>query len=303
VTAVVVLHWGTPADTLACLRSIAASGFVAAPLLVVDNGTGEPGDAAIAAAAPGAEVVRLPENVGYTGGNNVAIRLALARGADYVVLVNNDATLAPECLATLVGTAAQAGPRVGAVGAKALQAADPPRIWMAYGRLTYRASLVERVGHGDLDGPAYGTLRDADWVSGCAVLLTRGALEAVGLLDERFFAYHEDVDWCTAARRHGFRVLFAPAARVLHRGGASTAATNDGAAVRYLCARNTVLFARKHARPLDWMQLVVRVGGSLPLAYLRERRRGGTHHVRDLLRGYWDGLRGRAVPYRHLGLR
>jgi len=98
-------------------------------------------------------------------------------------------------------------------------------------------------------------------------------------------------------------VLFAPTARARHRGGGSTAAYNDGAAVRYLCARNTVLFARKHAGPVAAAKLAIRIGGSLPLAWLRERRRGGRGQVRDLLRGYWDGLLGRPVPYEALGLR
>jgi GT2 family glycosyltransferase len=302
-TAVVVLHWGVEADTLACLRSVVATGFPAHPLLLVDNGTGLPSDATIAAVAPDAEVIRLPENLGYTGGNNVGIRRALARGAAHVVLVNNDATLEPACLDVLVQMAAAAGPHTAAIGAKVLQAGDPSRLWMAYGRLTYRAALVERVGCGDPDVLGPDGLREVDWVSGCVVLLTRPALEAVGLFDERFFAYHEDVDWCTSARARGYQVLSAPTARAHHRGGASTAANDGGAAVRYLSARNTVLFAQKHAGVLAATKLAISIGGSLPRAWLRERRRGGRGEVRDLLRGYWDGLLGRPVPYEALGLR
>ena len=301
-----VLHWGVEADTLACLRSITASGFPARPLFVVDNGTGVPTDAAIAAAAPAAEIIRLPQNVGYTGGNNVAIRRALAHGADYVVLVNNDAVVDPACLDILVTVAGEVGPRLGAVGAKVLSAADPRRVWMAYGRLTYRAALVERVGHGEPDDGRFDERRDADWVSGCAVLLARPALEDVGLLDERFFAYHEDVDWCTSARARGYRVVFAPSARAVHRGGGSLAGNANGGggrAVRYLCARNTVLFARKHARLTEWARLAVTIGGSLPLAYFREGRAGEARRVRHLIRGYRDGLLGRAVPFAALGLR
>jgi GT2 family glycosyltransferase len=300
--AVIVLHWGVEADTLACLRSVIATGFPARPLLVVDNGTGLPSDEAIAAIAPEAEVIRLPENLGYTGGNNVGIRRVLERGAAYVVIVNNDATLEPTCLDVLVRTALTAGPDAAAVGAKVLQSGDPSRIWMAYGRLTYRAALVERVGAGGPDGVESETSRDVDWVSGCAVLFTRRALETVGVFDERFFAFHEDVDWCTTARQRGYRVLYAPRARAYHRGGGSTAAYNGGGAVRYLCARNTVLFARKHASPREAAKLAVRIACSLPLAWLRERRSGG-HHTRDLLRGYRDGLLGRPVPYAALGLR
>jgi hypothetical protein len=300
----VVLHWGVEADTLACLRSVTASGFPARPLLVVDNGTGQPSDAAIAAASPAAEIIRLPQNVGYTGGNNVAIRRALAGGADYVVLVNNDAVVDPSCLDVLVTVAKEIGPRIGAVGAKVLSAADPERVWMAYGRLTYRAALVERVGHGERDDGRFEERRDADWVSGCAVLLARPALEDVGLLDERFFAYHEDVDWCTSARARGYRVIFAPAARAVHRGEGSWAGNGGGGrAVRYLCARNTVLFARKHARVGEWVRLAVTIVGSLPRAYLREARAGEARRVRHLIRGYRDGLLGRALPFGALGLR
>jgi GT2 family glycosyltransferase len=304
-TAVIVLHWGVEADTIACLRSIAASGFAARPLLLIDNGTGAPSDAAIARAAPGAEIVRLPQNLGYTGGNNVGIRRALAGGAEYVVLVNNDAEVAPDCLATLVRIAGECGPRLGAVGAKVLSASDPSRVWMAWGRLTYRAALVERVGHGEVDDARFHARQDVDWVSGCAVLLTRSALEDVGLFDEFFFAYHEDVDWCTAARARGYRVVFAPEARVTHHGGGSAAAsgTGDGGAVRYLCARNTVLFARKHAGVLDWLRLGVTIGGSLPLAYLGMRRRGHGRRIRDLVGGYRDGFLRREIPYAKLGLR
>jgi GT2 family glycosyltransferase len=302
-TGVVVLHWGDKEDTLACLRGIAASGFAARPLLVVDNGTGMLRDGEVTAAAPTAELVRLPSNLGYAGGNNVGIARALAAGAAFVVLVNNDAIVDPGCLAELVRVAREAGPSIGAVGAKVLSAADPARLWMAWGRLTYRAALVERVGHGEPDGPRFAALRDADWVSGCVVLFARPALAAVGLLDERFFAYHEDVDWCTSARAGGYRILFAPTARVVHRGGASLDARGAGGTVRYLSARNTVLFARKHARTTEWLRLAASIGASLPLEYLRQRRRGRADAVRLLVRGYVDGLLGRELPYAALGLR
>ena len=300
--AVAVVHWGDERDTLACLRSVAAS-TVPARLLVVDNGTGRLTRAAVDAAAPGAELIVLPENQGFTGGSNAAIRHALAGGADFVLLLNNDATLEPDCLTELLAAASSAE-RVGAVGAKILSASDPTRLWAAWGRLTYRAALVELVGQGEPDGPRFGERREVEWVSGCAMLLSRPALEAVGLLDERFFAYHEDVDWCTTARAQGFRILFAPAARVRHRGEGSLAPRGRANPVRYLSARNTVLFARKHARAMDWMRLAVTIGASLPLEYLRRRQRGeATTVVSLLLRGYVDGLLGREVPLAALGLR
>ena len=126
---------------------------------------------------------------------------------------------------------------------------------------------------------------------------------AVGGLDERFFAYHEDVDWCVTARARGFRILFAPDARVTHRGEGSLADRGAANPARYLSARNSVLFARKHAGPLEWLRLVLSVGASLPLEGLRARRRGEGGVVRLLWRGYRDGLFRRDLPLQELGLR
>src|SRR5262249_21268358 len=164
-------------------------------------------------------------------------------------------------------------------------------------------ALVERVGRGDPDGPPFDRVREVEWVPGCAMLLARDALEAVGGLDERFFAYHEDVDWCVSARARGFRVLFAPEARVIHRGEGSLAGRGPANPARSLSARNTVLFARKHGGPLQWLLLATSIAASLPLEALRARRRDEGAVVGLLWRGYRDGLLARDLPLRALGLR
>ena len=300
--AISVLHWGAKGNTLACLRSVAASRVTAQPVLVVDNGTGMLDPREVAVAAPNAELLSLPENLGFTGGHNLAIRRALAAGAGFVLLLNNDAVLAPDCLGELLRVA-RTEPRVGAVGAKILSAADPTRLWVAYGRLTYGAALVERVGRGRPDGPPFDRLRDVDWVPGCAMLLTRAALEAAGPLDDRFFAYHEDVDWCVSARARGFRILFAPTARVTHHGEGTLAPRGPANPARYLSARNTILFASKHARTVERLRLALAIIASLPLESVRCWRRGESGVPALLLRGYRDGLLGRELPLRGLGLR
>jgi GT2 family glycosyltransferase len=290
-----VLHWGDPADTLRGLASVAAATPAPARVAVLDNGTGTLDAGALAAVAPAAELVHVPENLGFAGGHDLLMRRAFAAGATHVLLLNNDATVAPDAIARLVDVATS-GPRVGAVGAKVLAAEDPRRLWLAWGRVTWRAALVERVGRGCADGPPFDEVREVEWVPGCAMLLSREAVEAVGDLDEAFFAYHEDVDWCVRARAAGFRILFAPAARVVHRGEGGRGLANPA---RYLSARNTVRFARKHAGPLDRLRLATTVGASL----LREAVRGDRRVVSLLWRGYRDGLLDRPLPLRELGLR
>ena len=95
---------------------------------------------------------------------------------------------------------------------------DPARLWLAWGDVTYRQSLVALRGADAPDGPAWRTPRDVAWVAGCAMWFRAEALRALGLLDEAFFAYHEEVDWCARAREAGWRVVYWPdAGRDPHR--------------------------------------------------------------------------------------
>src|SRR5262249_57775427 len=128
----------------------------------VDNGRQSLRLVDVRAEAPGAELITVPENLGFAGGSNVGIRHALEAGAEYVLLLNNDATLAPTSLGELVRVA-RSTPDVAAVGAKVLSAADPRTLWVAWGRLTYRAALVELVGRGEPAGPRFGSIHDLDW--------------------------------------------------------------------------------------------------------------------------------------------
>jgi GT2 family glycosyltransferase len=298
--AVAIVHWGGRDDTMRCLQSVRESVVPAQPAIVLDNGTGVLAERDVRAVLADALYLALPQNVGFAAAANACIRRALAAGADHVLLLNNDAVLLPDCVGELLRVATSA-PGIAAVGAKVLSFDDRSRLWVAYGRLTFRAALVELVGRGEPDGPAYGAVVDVDSIPGCALLVSREAIEQVGYLDDAFFAYHEDVDWCTRARARGLRLLFAPAARVAHRGGASLA--NNPNAAYYLLARNTMLFAYKHARATQWLRLAVTIGGSLAREWVRGRRRGDPTIQRALARGYVDGLLRRDVPYAALGLR
>ena len=115
----------------------------------------------------------MPENLGFAGGHNLVVRRALDAGATHVLLLNNDAVVDPGCLDALVRAAS--APRVAAVGAKVLATDRPSHLWLAWGRVTWRAALVERVGRGAPDGPPFDRQREVEWVPGCAMLLARDA--------------------------------------------------------------------------------------------------------------------------------
>ena len=138
--------------------------------------------------------------------------------------------------------------------------------------------------------------------SGAALLLTRRGLERVGLFDEEFFAYLEEVDWCARARAAGLRVVWAGDAVVEHRGEASSGGGSYVSRKQYLVARNAVLFARRHGSLAQRLMFFTFFFGSLPLQWLRRWPRGEAAGVGLKLRGVCDALRGRPLPRAALGL-
>ena len=291
----VVVHWRDPAATLACLASLAREPEI--DVLVVDNGSRHP-----LAVPPGVRCVRSEENRGYAGGANLGIRDALARRAEVVLLLNDDVRVHPGAACSALRVLDR-DPRVAAVGAKVLAREDPQRLWLAWGRVTYRQSLVALCGAGELDGPAYAEERDVEWIAGCAMWLRARALAAVGLFDEEFFAYHEEVEWCARARAAGWRVVYCPDAVVTHGGRGTSTAVASVRVRKYFTARNMVLYARRHASPVQRAKLACFLVGTLPLQLLWNLPRGRAGEVVLKMRGVRDALTGRRPPFEALGLR
>jgi GT2 family glycosyltransferase len=299
--AVVIPMWNQTELTVRCLASLGRSRLAPAWVIVVDNDSTPDPRRALEQARPGTEVLRQPRNLGFAGGCNAGIRRALACGADAVLLLNNDAIAEPALLGELV-RALESGERIGAAGAKTLTDEEPPRIHAAYAVLTFNAPLVRVEGWLEPRLERFDEERDVDSVSGGAILLRREALEDVGLLDESFFAYHEDVDWCTRARRRGWRIRYVPAAVIRHRMHASTGGGYTSPIV-YLSSRNAVLFVRKHG---DWRQrlrFAAYTVGNLLKELPYRWRIGQLAGYRLRLRGLRDGLLGREIPFEQLGLR
>jgi GT2 family glycosyltransferase len=297
-----VLNWNGADDTLACLESLGLTDYPAFDILVIDNGSRRSVGPAVRARFPDVECIELPVNLGYAGGNNVGLRRALANGYDFAYVLNNDTVVDPGFLRAAVAAARDG--HVAAVGGKVLAFEDPSRLWMTFGSVNYRQSLVHLAGWNQRDVGQYDHgVRDVQWVPGCGWLLSCRALAEIGPLDERFFAYHEDVDWCTTARERGWRVLFNPASVLRHRGNQTLGGPGYVSARKYLSARSTVLFARKHASRLQQVKLWTSILVTLPFVFLRRLPSGEAGGVWLKVRGWLDGLRDREPPFGALGLR
>jgi hypothetical protein len=300
-TAVVVPMWNQHQLTLRCLRSLTSLSLAPQWVVVVDNASDPDPRADLEAACAGVVVLRQPQNLGFAGGCNAGIAWAMEHGADAVLLLNNDAWVHTELLRELLRGLA-AGERVAAAGGKTLTDEDPPRIHAAYSVLTFHAPLVRVEGWLEPQTQRFAEERDVDSVSGGAMLLRREALADVGALDDRFFAYHEDVDWCTRARRRGWRIRYVPQAIVYHRMHASTGG-GYARPIAYLTSRNAVLFVRKHGRPGERIKFAAYTLGNLLKELPYRWRQGEIASYGWRLRGLWHGLGAHPIPLEQLGLR
>ncbi len=288
----VVLSWNGREDTLRCLESLVVAGVAT---ICVDNGSADGSAEAVAARFPAVELVENGVNLGYAGGNNVGIRRALERGADWIWLVNNDTVVDPAAPAALAA-AASARPDAGVLACKVLFADRPDVLWYAGGRFSTLLGYSGRqTGYGSRDDGRFDRIHDVARATGAAMAVSRTAVERAGVLDEELFAYVEDVEWCLRIRAAGLAVVFVPGARVWHRVSASTGGAASTTSL-YYDTRNTLAVAERH-RPLPPGARELRrgfvVGAHLAQASLRPGRRDGLAAV---VEGWRDFRRGRAGP-------
>lgn len=187
-------------------------------------------------------IVRAGENLGFAGGNNVGIRYALACGAEYVLLLNNDVVVEPMALTYMVEMG-ENDKEVGVVGPKVYFYSNPKRIWSA-GIVVEWGKGVYTIGYGEEDSPSYGASGERDALSGCCLLVRKKVLEIIGLFDPDLFLFHEETDFCLRARAGGFKSIIVPKSVVYHKGGASISKTSS--LLTYYLTRNLLYLAERH---------------------------------------------------------
>ena len=290
---VIVLSWNGKRDTLACLDSLRELEREDVAVVCVDNGSTDGSVEAIRERHPEVTLIENGRNLGYSGGNNAGIRHALERGARWVVLLNNDATIAPDAIDAFERAAA-GRPRAGILSGKVLFQQPPDRVWFAGQRFNATLGYSGRPrGYGRQDGPEYSEIVPTERAAGALMAVSRPAIDAAGLLDERLFAYIEDVDWSLRVRAAGLEVLFVGDARAWHAVGGSTGGEYGSTHTLYYGVRNTVVVCERH-RPLGRVGTHARRAAILAsyLALVPPRRPWG-RSLAAVLEGFRDARAGR----------
>jgi GT2 family glycosyltransferase len=264
---IVIVSYNARRDLEACLASLAAHPPQAShEIIVVDNASTD--GSAEAAEAAGVPLVRESENKGFAAGNNTGIKRT---SGELILLLNSDTIVPAGAVDTLIGrlrewpSAAAAGPRlIGADGRVELSFGPMIGPWAELWQKT-----VMRL-HERGFAPASRRVERAtsiehlvDWVSGAALLVYRRDAEAVGLLDERFFLYTEDVDFCASLRARGRQILFTPAAHITHLRGRSRASAPERMNAAYRRSQ-LAFYAKHHPRWMPALKLYLKMKGELP---------------------------------------
>lgn len=289
-----ILNWNGLNDTLACLDSVKKSSYPSFQVVVVENGSrnGEHEASVIKKHHPWVTVIKNTRNLGFAGGHNTGFRHSMSKGADYVLLLNNDAIVAPDLLGRLVSFM-QDHPRAGATGAKVYYWHPQDVIWSAGSRLFFGKSWLR--GRGDKDVGQYDAPWNAHQVVGAVMLLSARALRTVGLFDDAYFAYYEETKWCCQARQKGFEIWYVPSAKAWHKIAASSGGGTSPLSLYYLVRNRFFLIGDVlplWQRPFAYLFWVAEVAVRTILYGVKRKRR----LLDSLGRGVVDACFGRRGP-------
>jgi GT2 family glycosyltransferase len=282
---IVIVTWNGKKYALECLNSLRDPGMsLSTEIIVVDNGSTDGTPEAIHELFPTVKVIENGSNLGFAKANNVGVKLAKGK---YICLINSDVVVPPCTLKNMFAYMEQ-NPTIGVLGPKMISPEGGvgrsvmwlPTVWntlcCAFGlHVVFRNSRL--LGGFEASGYSYDRTEDVEVLTGWFWMVRRTALEQVGPLDEQFFMYGEDIDWCYRFRQAGWRVVFYCDAQALHYGAASSG--NQPVRFHIEMRRANLQCFRKHHGWLSclgfvlatWLHELVRIGG-YGTAFLFDRK-------------------------------
>lgn len=255
--AIVVLNYKGLENTLACLDSLKRcdKNGLKMEFIVVDNNSDD-GSIEALSKIKDINLIEAHQNLGYAGGNNLAITKALRNDADAVLILNNDTLVDKTLLINLV-SALKFGdiisPKIYFAAGFEFHRSRYKRsqrgkiIWYAGAKIDWENIVGKHIGVDEVDHGQFSKRKEIDFATGACMLVKRKVFEKIGFLDEKYFLYLEDMDFCVRAKKAGFKIIFEPKAILWHKNAGSTG--GSGSEIQnYFISRNRLLFAFKYAK-------------------------------------------------------
>lgn len=249
---VVLLNWNNADDTLVALDSLAGASPLPAAVVVVDSASSDDSldrirswSVPAGVSADWLTLIPLDENRGFAGGNNVGMQHLLGRAdVTHLLLLNNDAMVERGFFGEMA-RALEIEPEAGLLTGTIYEHPDRSKVWYAGGREIPFRALIEH----SLDVPSSNAPIETEFVSGCAMMISRAVVQEIGLLPEVYFPlYSEDAEYSYRVRDAGMKVVYAPAATVFHKIGATVGPAKGSPYIMRAQIRHRVLYVRRNFR-------------------------------------------------------
>jgi hypothetical protein len=255
--AIVIINWNSFELTRDTLTSLLRTNYKNYDCIVVDNGSDDDSANQLQKQFLNIILLKVGENKGFTGGNNIGMQYALEKGYEYIMMLNNDVEVAPDFLDPLIEKL-QSNENIGAVQPLIYFHHDKNLIWNAGS--TYNALLgicaTPNYNQRDETHAQIKIQKKVDWITGCAFMIRSSVLQKIGLLKEGFFIYYEDVDLSFRIKNAGYQLAYTPSSVIYHIAGMSHKSNSKGKEgfvspkVHFLNARNRIWFLKLHT--LAW---------------------------------------------------
>lgn len=247
--AVILVNYNSAYDTIECIESVKKSkSDQSIIIIVVDNMSTDDSRRILENHRKKTDfkLIVAKENRGFSGGNNIGIEYALKRNVEYIVLLNNDTCVDTETLSILVEKSQMH--RDSAVLTPKIMIYNSNKIWYAGGAFSQLSTRVVHTGYNEIDTGKYNIEKPVSFISGCCMFIPQKIVKAVGPLDESFFLYCEDVEYCQRITKNEFELLYIPDAKIYHKVSLST--KKSGVSQTYYTVRNKLILASRYNRGL-----------------------------------------------------
>ena len=224
---IILVNYNGEADTIECVHSLNGIVYENYRIVLVDNGSTVPiSEVGKSFFEKNCHVIYHDRNSGFAGGNNIGIQYAIQEGAEFVLLLNNDTIVEPDFLNVLLEQY-EKNKEVGALGGRINYYHDRDIIWYGGGFFGTEDGWGHHERHGEICNARTGIVRDVTFLTGCLMLIPIQTIKRIGLLDESFFLYLEDTDYCCRISQAGMKMLYCEDARIYHKVYGSTSKIND----------------------------------------------------------------------------
>lgn len=282
---IIVLNYNNWRDTLVCLESLLKLKFNNFRIIVVDNGSTDNSYENISKWAEGQVEAELPsfyplspavkpiqyskisegsanfhteqltilsnnQNYGYAGGNNIGIQYSIKCGTPFIWILNNDTLVTKDCLSELLKFY-QETPKAGIVGSKMFYFHKPNCLQGVGGKFNKFTGTGSHIGENEKDYGKYDSA-NIDYPIGASVFTSKEFIERVGLMNEEYFLYYEEIDWSIRAIQHGYEIAFCPNSKIYHKEGATTGLNHTkkfkSEKADLYSLKNRIVFTKKYYR-------------------------------------------------------